>query len=84
LKTLPKFGYGTYFEINKNRESLIKAIIGQEKVNIIRHIRNELSYMSLRNGFLLILFALILCLFILATSFFVSHLRFEPLTSYCL
>lgn len=84
LKTLPKFGYGTYFEINKSRDGLIKAITGQEKVNTIRHIRNELSYMSLRNGFLLILFALILCLFILATCFFTSHLRYEPLISYYL
>ncbi|KJF76320.1 hypothetical protein UA45_19220 [Morganella morganii] len=66
LKTLPKFGYGTYFEINKDRDFLIKAISGQEKINIIRYMRNELSYMSLRNGFLLILIAIILCLIILA------------------
>ncbi|MDE9447728.1 hypothetical protein KKJ04_19695 [Xenorhabdus bovienii] len=84
LKTLPKFGYGSYFEINKSRDSLIKAIAGQEKINIIRHIRNEHSYMCLRNGFLLIILAIIFCLYILSTAFFTHNLRFEPLISYCL
>lgn len=65
LKTLPKFGYGTHFEINKNSGILISSLIGQEKVNTLRHIRNELSFMSLRNGFLLILISLLLCAFVL-------------------
>lgn len=64
LKTLPKFGYGTHFEINKNSNTLVSALIGQEKVNILRHIRNELSFMSLRNGFLLIFISLLLCAFV--------------------
>ncbi|ULR30030.1 hypothetical protein MJO48_16310 [Dickeya fangzhongdai] len=58
LKTLPRFGYGTTFEIDKNSETLINSLIKQEKINILRHIRNELSYMSLRNGFILMLIAL--------------------------
>lgn len=74
LKTLPKFGYGTYFEINKNTATLARSLIGQEKVNTLRHIRNELSFMSLRNGFLLVLTALFLCVIVLfnQTSFYES------------
>lgn len=64
LKTLPKFGYGTDFEINKNSDILISSLISQEKVNILRHIRNELSFMSLRNGFLLMFISLLLCTFV--------------------
>ncbi len=84
LKTLPKFGYGTYFEMHRTRGSLIKAVIGQEKVNMIRHIRNELSYISLRNGFLLILLALILCLCVFASTIFMGYFKPEPFTFYCL
>ncbi|KAB1184349.1 hypothetical protein [Photobacterium damselae] len=65
LKTLPKFGYGTSFEINKSTTILARSLIGQEKVNILRHIRNELSFMSLRNGFLIIFISLILCIIVL-------------------
>jgi hypothetical protein len=61
LKTLPIFGYGTSFEINKNSSLLVRSLIGQEKINTLRHIRNELSYMSLRNGFIIIFMALFLC-----------------------
>lgn len=84
LKTLPRFGYGSYFEMNIDRGSLIKSIAGQEKVNMIRHMRNELSYMSLRNGFLLILFALSLCLLVLGSGFFANQFRFEPIPYYYL
>ncbi|WP_332399272.1 hypothetical protein [Vibrio metschnikovii] len=65
LKTLPKFGYGTFFEINRSTSILAKSLIGQEKVNILRHVRNELSFMSLRNGFLMIFIALLLCVIVL-------------------
>lgn len=68
LKTLPKFGYGTNFEYNKSSVTLVTSLIGQEKINIIRHFRNELSFMSLRNGFLLIFMALFLCVIVLSND----------------
>lgn len=84
LKTMPKFAYGSYFEMSKNSATLIKAIIGQEKVNMLRYIRNELSYMTLRNGFLLILLALILCLFVLAGAALNQQVELKPMLSYYL
>lgn len=72
LKTLPKFGYGTEYEISGAENKLLKALICQEKVNLFRHARNELSFMSLRNGFLLIFFALVACTTILVLKLFVD------------
>ncbi|MCY7296343.1 hypothetical protein [Alteromonas sp. a30] len=61
LKTLPTYGYGTEHIINQNADGvsyLSQALFAQERMNIIRHLRNESSYQSLRNGFLLLFFAL--------------------------
>lgn len=59
LRTLPKYGYGTEFVLKKSQEStreveiLAEALACQECMNIIRHLRNETAYQSLRNGFCL-------------------------------
>ena len=61
LKTLPTYGYGTEHIINQKKDGvsyLSQALFAQERVNIIRHLRNEAAYQSLRNGFLLLFIAL--------------------------
>ncbi len=62
LKTLPTYGYGTEHVINlkeKGISYLAEALFAQEQINIIRQLRNEAAYQSLRNGFILLFFALL-------------------------
>lgn len=57
-KTLPKYGYGTDYllEIRKmGKKAIAKNLVSQEKMNIIRHMKNEASYQCIRNGLLLLL-----------------------------
>ena len=65
LKTLPTYGYGTDFIINAKDDisTLVKALVAQEKINIIRHLRNESAYQSLRNSMALLFFALMIFAF---------------------
>lgn len=61
LKTLPTYGYGTEHIIKQKADGvsyLSQALFSQEHMNNIRHLRNEAAYQSLRNGFLLLFFAL--------------------------
>ncbi len=61
LKTLPTYGYGTEHIINQKADGvpyLSQALFSQERMNNIRHLRNEAAYQSLRNGFILLFFAL--------------------------
>lgn len=61
LKTLPTYGYGTEHIINQKADGvsyLSQALFAQERMNIIRHLRNEAAYQSLRNGFILLFVAL--------------------------
>ena len=61
LKTLPTYGFGTHYLIDKERpEAVARALVSQETVNIVRHLRNEATYQCLRNGFVLLLAALLL------------------------
>tara|TARA_R110002167_G_scaffold73411_2_gene205868 strand:- start:1523 stop:2221 length:699 start_codon:yes stop_codon:yes gene_type:complete len=65
LKTLATYGYGTEHLINQKNEGiayLSQALFAQEKVNIVRQLRNEAAYQSLRNGFIVLLFSLTLSL----------------------
>lgn len=67
LKTLPKFGYGTQHELLAEKKGvyhLAKVLIQQEDINIVRHLRNETAYQCLRNGFIILLIALILSVFL--------------------
>ena len=67
LKTLPKFGYGTMHELRAEKKDvmhLASVLFLQEEINIIRHLRNEAAYQCLRNGFLLLLAALIISIFV--------------------
>ena len=57
LRTLPSYGYGTQFLLQKRENEnmiLADALARQESMNQIRHLRNETSYQALRNGLLLI------------------------------
>jgi hypothetical protein len=66
LKTLATYGYGTQHLINQKNDGisyLSQALYAQEKINIVRHLRNEAAYQSLRNGFIMLLIALILSVF---------------------
>ena len=65
LKTLPTYGYGTDFLLNAKDDisTLVKALAAQEKMNIIRHLRNESAYQSLRNSMALLFLALMIFAF---------------------
>ena len=68
LKTLPKYGYGTIHELRAEEKEacyLAKVLILQEDINIVRHLRNEAAYQCLRNGFFLLLVALITSIFLI-------------------
>lgn len=62
LKTLAVYGYGTQHVLSQKASGvsyLSQALYAQEKMNVVRHLRNEAAYQSLRNGFLVLLVALI-------------------------
>jgi hypothetical protein len=61
IKTLTTYGYGTDHLLNQKKigdSYLAEALYAQERMNIIRHLRNESAYQSLRNGFLMLFIAL--------------------------
>jgi hypothetical protein len=63
LKTLPTYGFGTYYLSERKtlgKEIITVALISQEKINIVRHLRNEASYQCLRNGLVLLLVVLVI------------------------
>ena len=65
LKTLPSYGYGTQIlllDAEQNQRCLAECLARAEEINIVRHLRNETAYQSLRNG--LIMFFLVAIVFI--------------------
>lgn len=61
IKTLATYGYGTDHLLNQKKigdSYLAEALYAQERMNIIRQLRNESAYQSLRNGFLMLFLAL--------------------------
>ncbi len=69
LKTLPTYGYGTHHLINTAKDGdtyLSEALYAQEQMNIIRQLRNESAYQSLRNGFFMLLLALSISVILLS------------------
>lgn len=72
LKTLPMYGFGTSFLLEKKKSDavIVSALISQEKVNIVRHLRNESAYQCLRNGLILLLLALFIYAVTPATKYF--------------
>ena len=66
LKTLPSYGFGTQVLLIKNNRQLQRKLADwlarSESVNSIRHIRNESTYQTIRNGLLLMGLAIIVLL----------------------
>ncbi len=62
LKTLPTYGYGTDFLIDSisNKEEIVHSLVMQEKMNVIRQLRNESSYQCLRNALLLLIITILI------------------------
>lgn len=63
IKTLATYGYGTDHLLKQKERGnsyLAEALYAQERMNIIRQMRNEAAYQSLRNGFLMLFLALVL------------------------
>ena len=78
LKTLPTYGYGTHHLMNINKDGvsyLSEALYAQERMNIIRQLRNESAYQSLRNGFVMLLVALIMSVILLSNVNETSKLK---------
>ncbi|WP_413614774.1 hypothetical protein MRB56_12765 [Halomonas cupida] len=62
LKTLAIFGYGTHHELKNmggGASYLSQTLYAQERMNIVRQLRNEAAYQSLRNGLIILLFTLV-------------------------
>jgi len=71
IKTLATYGYGTDHFLNQKKigdSYLAEALYAQERMNIIRHLRNESAYQSLRNGFLMLFIALGLSVVVAGSS----------------
>jgi hypothetical protein len=73
-RTFPTFGIGMRFKIEQNNEkpamkpyTLAEALACQERINLIRVARNEAAFMSIRNGFICIVFAI--CAVLLGVQF---------------
>lgn len=66
LKTLPTFGFGTEFLLQKKdkKDAVAVTLISQEIVNIVRQLRNEAAYQCIRNGLILFLLALLVFAYI--------------------
>lgn len=74
LKTLPFYGYGSQFLIQskKDKSNIVLALICQEKMNIIRQLRNETAYMCIRNSFVCFLIIILVRLIIILIDIFSS------------
>ena len=62
LRTAPRYGYGTQLLLEQDRpmnEILADSLARQEIVNIVRHLRNEAAFQSLRNGLLLFIVVIV-------------------------
>ena len=63
LRTERLHGYGTPLLLKQDRpmnEKLAESLARQEIVNIVRHLRNEAAFQSLRNGLLLFIVAIVM------------------------
>ncbi len=61
LTTLPAYGYGTNFaSVSGDPLAVARALLAQEKINSLRHVRNEAAYQCLRNSLICLIFAVAL------------------------
>lgn len=85
FKLMPTYGYGSRFEYLKSkneRVESIKALIGQENVNLIKQIRNEVAYQCLRNGFVMLFLALAVISYTSVLSAYLASPKAMSLVSY--
>lgn len=85
FKLMPTYGYGSKFEYLKSgneRVEIIKALIGQENINLIRQVRNEVAYQCLRNGFVMLFLALAVIGYISVISAYLASPKAISLVSY--
>ena len=81
LRTLPSFGYGTQFLLRQKKDEqkvLADALARQETMNIIRHLRNETAYQTLRNGLWLLFVGIVIfatALVLTCPPFFTTNLN---------
>ena len=63
LRTIPSFGYGTDFMLKSQDNPLsvlADSLARQETMNLIRHLRNEATFQTLRNGLFMIFLGIFL------------------------
>lgn len=63
FKLMPTYGYGTlyeYLKANNGTPEIVKALIGQENMNLVKQVKNQVAYLCIRNGFVMLLFSLLL------------------------
>ncbi|KZM45004.1 hypothetical protein OA92_03870 [Marinomonas sp. SBI22] len=85
FKLMPTYGYGSRFEYLKSRNERVettKALIGQENVNLIKQVRNEVAYQCLRNGFVSLFIALIVISYTSVLNAYVTSPKAMSLISY--
>ncbi|MGM0544572.1 MAG: hypothetical protein ACQERP_11930 [Pseudomonadota bacterium] len=71
FKLMPTYGYGTLYEYRKKengKSEIVKALIGQENVNLVKQVRNQVAYLCIRNGFVMLLASLLILSVILIHS----------------
>ena len=71
FKLMPTYGYGTLYEYRKSRNGkseVVKALIGQENMNLVKQVRNQVAYLCIRNGFIMLLISLLILSLILTHS----------------
>ena len=67
LRTERSYGYGTQFLLRLEQENdarvvWAKALARQETMNVVRHLRNETAYQSLRNGLAMLFMGILIFL----------------------
>ena len=68
FKLMPKYGYGTIFEKEKAQNkklATIHALVGQENINLVKQVRNEVAYLCIRTGLFFLLLSMLLVCFTL-------------------
>lgn len=75
FKLMPKYGYGTLFEQKKlenKKLATVRALVGQENINLVKQVRNEVAYLCIRTGLVFLLLALMLVSFTLSQQAYVE------------
>ncbi|MBF7054840.1 hypothetical protein IOC61_16190 [Halomonas sp. KAO] len=83
FKLMPTYGYGTLYEYrkaNNGTSEIVKALIGQENMNLVKQVGNQVAYMCIRNGFVMLLFSLLLLSAILTHNAYLNTYQTKETT----